>query len=150
MSNILPIIVALSAATVMYILVKAGAKPILVVVLGACIGLAFVTFIIVHRGGVIARRGNSAGSLIYSAVPTAISEADHRFLDDLLQQQNREHQRQTNPVAKPDQNVADTDSDSKPVPRAELIVNTSEVKRAQLVINSRTVKRAELVRPRDQ
>ena len=34
---------------------------------------------------------------------------------------------------------AKAESDSKPVPRAELIVNISEVKRAQLVVNSPVV-----------
>jgi hypothetical protein len=71
-------------------------------------------------------------------------------LDDLVQQQDQDNERQTNPVAKPGQNVAKAERDSNPVPRAELIVNTSEVKRAQLVVNRRMVERAELVRPRHQ
>ena len=134
---------------VMCIMVKVWAKPVLVVVLGTCICLAFVALIIVHKGEVLARRGNFAGSLNYCEVPQVISKEDHKFLDDLFQQAIQDNQRQTNPVANPG-DVAEAESDSKPVPRAELIVNTSEVKRAQLVVNSRMVQRAELVRPRSQ
>ena len=125
----------------MCILVKIWAKPVLVVVFGACICLAFVTFIIVEKGAVIAQRGNSADTLNFCDIPQDIqdiSKEDHKFLDDLFQEQNLDNQRET------------VQSDSKPVPRAELIVNTSEVKRAQLVVNNRVVERAELVRPRNQ
>jgi hypothetical protein len=134
----------------MCILVKIWAKPVLVVVFGACICLAFVTFIIVQKGAVIAQWGNSADTLNFCDIPQAISKEDHKFLDELFQQQNLDNQRETNPAVKPGQNVAKAQSDSKPVPRAELIVNTSEVKRAQLVVNNRVVERAELVRPRNQ
>ena len=150
MNIILPTMATLSAATLMCILVKAWAKPVFVVVFGACICLAFVALIIVHKGEVLAQRGNFAGSLKYCELPQVISKEDHKFLDDLFQQQIQDDQRQTNPVANPGQNVAEAESDSKPVPRAELIVNTSEVKRAQLVVNSRVVERAGLVRPRRQ
>jgi hypothetical protein len=80
---------------------------------------------------VTAQLGNPAGASNICEVPQAISKEDHKLLDDLFQQQNQV-------------------SDSKPVPRAELIVNTSQVKRAQLVVNSRAVERAEQVRPRRQ
>ena len=127
----MPTLVALSAGTFVCILVKAWAQPILAVVLGASVCLAFVTLIIVYKGDIIAQRDNSAGTLNYSDVPQAISKEDHKFLDDLSQQQSQER-------------------DSKPAPRAELIVNTSEVKRARLVVNGRVVERAQLVRPRHQ
>ena len=51
---------------------------------------------------------------------------------------------------KPGQSVAKAESDAKPIPRAELVVNTSEVRRAQLVVNSRVVERAEPVRSKYQ
>ena len=86
----------------------------------------------------IAQWGNSADTLNFCDKPQDISKEDHKFLDDLFQEQNLDNQREM------------VQSDSKPVPRAELIVNTSEVKRAQLVVNSRVVERAELVRPRNQ
>ena len=148
MNFLLPTLVALSAGTFVCILVKAWAQPILAVVLGASVCLAFVTLIIVYKGDIIAQRDNSAGTLNYSDVPQAISKEDHKFLDDLLQQQDQDNQRQTNSV--PGQNFATAESDSKSVPRAELVVNTSEVKRAQLVVNGRIVERAEPVRHRDQ
>jgi hypothetical protein len=119
----------------MCILVKIWTKPVLVVVFGACICLAFVTLIIVQQGAVITQRGNT---LNFCDIPQAVSKEDHKFLDDLIQEQDLDNQRAT------------TQSDSKPVPRAELIVNTSEVKRAQLVVNYRVVERAELVRRRKQ
>jgi hypothetical protein len=122
----------------MCILVKIWTKPVLVVVFGACICLAFVTLIIVQQGAVITQRGNSANTLNFCDIPQAVSKEDHKFLDDLIQEQNLHNQRAT------------TQSDSKPVPRAELIVNTSEVKRAQLVVNYRVVERVELVRRRKQ
>lgn len=111
-------------------------KPVLVVVVGACMCLALVTLVIVHKGDVTAQRGNPAGTASICDVPQAISKEDHQFLNDLFQQQSQEQQNQ--------------ESDSKPVPKAELIVNTSQVKRAQLVVNGRVVERAELVRPRRQ
>jgi hypothetical protein len=150
MNFLLPTLATLSAGTLVCILVKTWAKPILAVVLGASVCLAFVTLVIVYKGDVFAPRGNSAGTLNYSDVPQAISKEDHKFLDDLFQQQNQGNQRQTNSVVEPGQNVAKAEIDSKPVPRAELVVNTSEVKRAQLVVNGRIVERAELVQPRDQ
>ena len=150
MNTILPTMATLSAVTLMCILVKAWAKPVFVVVFGAFICLAFVALIVVHKGEVLAHMGNFAGNLNYCKVPQVISKEDHKFLNDLFQQQIQDNQRQTNPVANPGQNVAEAESGSKPVPRAELIVNTSEIKRAQLVVNSRMVQRAELVRPRSQ
>src|SRR5271169_5938473 len=126
----------------MCILVKIWAKTVLVVVFGGCTCLAFVTLIIVQKGAVIARWGNSADTLNFCDIPQVISKEDHKFLDELFQQQNLDNQRETNPAVKPGQNVAKAQSDSKPVPRAESIVNTSEVKRAQLVVNNRVVERA--------
>jgi hypothetical protein len=79
-----------------------------------------------------------SGKTQISATYPRLSKEDHKFLDDLFQEQNLENQRAT------------AQSDSKPVPRAQLIVNTSEVKRAQLVVNNRVVERAELVRRRNQ
>jgi hypothetical protein len=122
---------------IMCFLVKMRAKPVLGVVFVACICLGFVTLFIAQKGAVIAQWGNSANTLDLRDIPQAISKEDHKFLDDLFQEQNLENQRAT------------AQSDSKPVPRAELIVNTSEVKRAQLVVNNRAVERAELVRRRN-
>jgi len=134
----------------MCILVKIWAKPVFAVVFGACTCLALVTSIIVQKGALIAQWGNPADTLNFCDIPQAINKEDHKFLDDLFQQRNLDNLRETNPAAKPGQNVTKAQSDPKPVPRAELIVNTSEVKRAQLVVNNRVVERAEPVRPRNQ
>jgi hypothetical protein len=107
------------------ILMKVWAKPVLIV-LGACLCLAFVALIVGYKGEVTAR-GRSPASANICDVPQALSKEDHKFLDDLFPQQTRQ---------------------SDPVPRAELIVNTSEVRRAQLVVNRRVVERGELVRSR--
>ena len=78
----------------MCILVKIWAKPVLVVVFGACISLAFVTFIIVQKVAVIAQWGNSADTLNFCDIPQDISKEDHKFLDDLFQEQNLDNQRE--------------------------------------------------------
>lgn len=79
-----------------------------------------------------------------------MSEEDQKFLNDLFRQQEQNDQRKENLEIKPSQSVAATERDAKPVPRAELVVNTSEVRRAQLVVNSRVVERAEPVRSKYQ
>jgi hypothetical protein len=129
----------------MFILEHVREKAVLAVFLGAFICLTVVTLIIFHTRDVLAERGTSAGTLRFGVVPQPISKGDHTFLDDLFQQQNQNNQRQTNPISTPSQNVAKAEMDLNPAPRAELIVNTSEVKRAQLVVNSRMIKRAEVV-----
>ena len=150
MNFILPILAVLSAGMFLYFSVRACAEPVLVAVLGASTRLILVAFMIVHRGTVTGQRGNSVGNSNNGAVPEAVSKEDRKFLDDLFQQQNQDNQGQTNPVVTPGQTLAKAESDLNPVPRAELIVNTSEVKRAQLVVNGRIVERAELVRPKSQ
>ena len=140
MNFILPILAVLSAGTFLYFSVRGYGKSVLVPVLGASICLVLVSFMIAP---ITAHRDNSNNG----AVPEALSKEDRKFLDDLLRQQN---EGQTSPVTTPGQSLAKGESDSTPVPRAELIVNTSEVKRAQLVVNGRIVERAELVRPKSQ
>jgi hypothetical protein len=100
----------------MCFLAKIWTKPVLIVLLGACICLAFVTLIIVRKGEVIAQKGNSAGTLNSCEVPQAISKEDYKFLDDLVQQQDQDNERQTNPVAKPGQNVAKAERDQTRFP----------------------------------
>jgi hypothetical protein len=90
----------------MYVLVKAWAKRVFFVPLGACTCLALVTLMIVHKGYAIGQRGNSADPLNSCDVPQPISTEDHHFLDDLFRQQNQDNRGLTNPVAEPGQNVA--------------------------------------------
>ena len=149
MNFILPILAVLSAGMFLYFSVRACAEPVLVAVLGASTCLILVAFMIFHRGTMTGQRG-SVGNSNNGAVPEVVSKEDRKFLDDLFQQQNEDNQGQTNPVVTPGQTLAKAESDLNPVPRAELIVNTSEVKRAQLVVNGRIVERAEIVRPKSQ
>ena len=150
MSIILPSVGLLAAGVLVRILFKACAKPVLGIVLGICLCLAFVTLLFIHKGKAISQRGNSVGTLNNSDVPRLISEEDQKFLNDLFRQRDQNAQREENLESKPGQNVAGTESDAKPVPRAELVVNTSEVRRAQLVVNRRVVERAELIRSKYQ
>jgi len=131
------------------LLVKARLKHVLVAVSGACILLAFGTLAFVRKREEITQRGSSVGTLNYRNVPQAIGKEDRKFLDDFFQKQGEDNRRPTNPEGKPGQNFAKAEDDSNPAPRAELIVNTSEVRRAQLVVNSRIVERAEPIRPRN-
>ena len=116
---------------IMFIFLKVSAKP-LIVVLGACICLA-LTLLTVHKAEAIAQKGSFAWISGFCGPPQTMSKQDKKFLDDLVQQQNQDNERETASVATSGQNLAKLESDSKPVPRAELIVNTSPVKRARLV-----------------
>jgi phosphoribosylformylglycinamidine (FGAM) synthase-like amidotransferase family enzyme len=126
MHFILPTLAALGAATLVCFLVRARGKPVLVVILGVGLCLVLVSLMIIPGGTMIAQKGNSVGAFNNRNVPDTVVKEDRKFLNDLIQQQ--------------DQN--------KPAPRAELVVNTSEVRRAQLVVNGRVVERGETVRPR--
>jgi hypothetical protein len=129
---------------------QASEQPVLALVLVGCISLVSVTLVIVHKGDLITMKRNPVAHLDYRGAPRSFSKEDHKFLDNLVQQQSQDKRREPNPVAERAQNVAGADNDSPPVPRAELVVNNSEVKRAQLVVNGRIVERAELVRTRRQ
>jgi hypothetical protein len=128
----------------------ASEQPVLVVLLVGCMSLVAVTLVLVYKGDLMTGKWNPVANLDYCGVPQSISEEDHKFLDDLVQQQSQDKRSEPNPVSERRQNLAGADSDSTPVPRAELVVNNSEVKRAQLVVNGRIVERAELVRTRRQ
>ena len=72
-------------------------------------------------------------------------------LDDLVQKQNKDDHHDGNPLSAPDQNIGKAGtivSSPKPVPRAELVINTEIVRRGELVVHGGTIKRAELVQPR--
>ena len=148
MSIILPSMGLLAAGVLVYLLLKAWPKPILSIFSGLGCFFVFVAFLFIYKKTVISQRENSVGPVNYCRVPQAVSEADHRFLDDLFEQQDQDDQRKANLGL--GQNVASAESDLKAAPRAELIVNTSKVRRAQLVVNSRVVETAELIRRRYQ
>ncbi|HYY26319.1 MAG TPA: hypothetical protein VE860_00145 [Chthoniobacterales bacterium] len=124
MNFILPTLAALTAVTLVCFLLGARGKPVLVVILGVSLCLVLVSLMIIPGGTMIAHKGNSIGAFNNRAVPDTIVKEDHKFLNDLVRQEDQD----------------------KPAPRAELVVNTSEVRRAQLVVNSR----GEMVRPAGQ
>jgi hypothetical protein len=124
---------------------KGISKSVLIAVLGTCIPMTFAAFFAVRKAEEISQTTSSAGTIDCRNVLRAFNKEDQKFLDDFVQQQDQENQRQTNLIAKAAQNVDRAEDDLDPAPRAGLIINTSEVKRAQLVVNKRIVKRAELV-----
>ena len=148
MSIILPSVGLSVAGALVYLLLKAWPKSILAIFSGLGCFLVFVAFLFIYKKTVISQRENSVGTVNDCRVPQAVSEEDHKFLNDLFEQQNQDDQRKANLGL--GQNVASVESNLKAVPRAELIVNTSEVRRAQLVVNSRVVERAEAVRRKYQ
>ena len=150
MSIILLSVGLLAAGVLVCILFKACAKPVLGIVLGIFLCLASVTLLFIRKGEAISQRGNSVGTLNNRDVPRLVSEEDQKFLNDLFRQQEQNNQREQILEVKPLQSVASAERDANPVPRAELVVNTSEVRRAQLVVNSRVVERAEPVRSKYQ
>ena len=63
---------------------------------------------------------------------------DRNFLDDLVQKQNQDDHHDGNPLSASDQNIdkaATIVASPKPVPRAELVINTEIVKRGELVVH---------------
>jgi hypothetical protein len=108
--------------------------------LGAVCGfVGYVTVSVALRRDTMAQKANSSG-----AFPLAqdIRKQDSNFLDDLVQKQNRDDHH-GNPLSAPEQNLNQAGtiaSSSKPVPRAELVVNTEIVKRGELIIHKGTAK----------
>jgi hypothetical protein len=118
MNFILPTLATLSAIALVCLLVRARGRPVLVVIVGVGLCLALVSLMIIPGGTMIAQKGNPIGAFNNHAVSDTVINQDHKFLNDLIQKQNQDK----------------AESDSKPAPRAELVVNTSEVRRAQLVV----------------
>ena len=128
---------------------KAWAKPVLGIVLGTCVCLVLAASLFLRKGEAICQSGNAVVTFSYRGVPRTVSEEDQKFLHDLLEQQKQDEQ-EADFEADHRGNVVGAKSTSKPVPKGELIINTSEIRSAQLVVNSRVVKRAELVQPKYQ
>ena len=88
----------------------------------------------------ITQRGNSSRAL---HLAQNIREEDRNFLDDLVQKQNQDDHHDGNPLSTSDQNYrqsGDNCLSPKPVPRAELVINTEIVRRGELVVHSETAK----------
>ena len=75
---------------------------------------------------------NSVSESLSSDTFHALSELDHKFLDDLFLYQERQRHDDATPTS---------------VPKTELTLNTKTAKRAELVVHDGTIKRAELLRP---
>ena len=72
-----------------------------------------------------------------------IRKQDSNFLEDLVQKQNQDDHHDGSPLSASDRNIDKAGtivSSSKPVPRAELVVNTEIVKRGELVVHRGTAK----------
>src|SRR5271165_6013454 len=108
---------------------------------GAVCGfVGYVTVFVAPRRDMITQRGNSSRSL---HLAQNIREEDRNFLDDLVQKQNQDDHHDGNPLSAPDQNIGKAGtivSSPKPVPRAELVINTEIVRRGELVVHSGTAK----------
>jgi hypothetical protein len=84
----------------------------------------------------ITQRGNSSRAF---NLAQDIRKEDSNFLDDLVQKQNQDDHHDGNPLSAPDQNIGKAGtivSSPKPVPRAELVINTEIVRRGELVVHS--------------
>jgi hypothetical protein len=148
-------------------------------VAAVCVFVGYVTVLVAQRRDMIAQIGNSFRALHHhpalrdgstsnttqetkddqNTVPSSISNAgslaqdireeDRKFLDEVVQKQNKDDHQDRDPLSAPVQSVRKArtiDSGRKSVPRAELVVNGEIVRRAELVVHSGTVKRTQAVR----
>ncbi|HEY1477984.1 MAG TPA: hypothetical protein VGF37_09900 [Chthoniobacterales bacterium] len=109
-------------------------------VAAVCGFVGYVMVLVAPRQDVITQRGNSSRAL---HLAQNIREEDRNFLDDLVQKQNQDDHYDGNPLSAPDQHIGNAGtivSSPKPVPRAELVINTEIVRRGELVVHSGTAK----------
>ncbi len=112
----------------------------LLLVAAVCGFVGYVTVFVAPKRDMITQRGNSSRAL---HLAQNIREEDRNFLDDLVQKQNQDDHQNGNPLSAPDQNIGKAGtivSSPKPVPRAELVINTEIVRRGELVVHSGTTK----------
>jgi len=109
--------------------------------LGAVCGfVGYVTVSVALRRDTMTQKVNSSRAF---HLAQDIRKQDSDFLDDLVQKQNQDDHRDGNLVSAPAQNFDQAGSivsSSRPVPRAELVVNTEIVKRGELVVPRGTAK----------
>jgi hypothetical protein len=101
----------------------------------AVLGFAgYVTIFVAPRRDLITQRSN-----FFSRSGSGIRGEDRNFLDDLVQKQDNHYA--GNPLSAPDQNIDKAGTivpSPRPVPRAELVINTEIVRRGVLVAHSGT------------
>ena len=105
-----------------------------------CGFVGYVTVFVTPIRDMITQRGNSSRAL---HLAQNIREEDRNFLDDLVQKQNQDDHHDGNPLSAPNQNIGKAGtivSSPKPVPRAELVINTEIVRRGELVVHTGTAK----------
>lgn len=118
---------------VQFWLMKPWPKFLLVAMICGFVG--YVTVFVEPRRDMIAQRGDSPRAL---HLAQDIREEDRNFLDDLAQKQNQGDHRARIIVSSP-----------KPIPRAELVINTEIVRRGELVVHHGTAKLHREVHERD-
>ena len=109
-------------------------------VAAVCGFVACVTVFVAPIRDMITQRGNSSHAF---HLAQDIREQDSNFLDDFVQKQNQDDHHDGNPLSTSDQNIGKAGtivSSPKPVPRAELVINTEIVRRGELVVHSETAK----------
>jgi len=105
-----------------------------------CGFVGYVTVFVTPIRDMITQRGNSSHAF---HLAQDIREQDSNFLNDLVQKQNQDDHHNGNPLSAPDQNIGKAGTivlSPKPVPRAELVINTEIVRRGELVVHSGTAK----------
>ena len=115
-------------------LMKSRRKSLLVA--AVCGFVACVTVFVAPIRDMMTQRGNSSQAF---HLAQDIREQDSNFLNDLVQKQNQDDHHDGNPLSAPDQNIGKAGtivSSPKPVPRAELVINTEIVRRGELVVHS--------------
>ena len=113
---------------------KPWPKFLLVAVVCGFVG--YVAVFVAPRRDMITQRGNSSRAL---QLAQDIPEEDRNFLDDLVQKQNQDEHHEGNPLSAPDLNIGEAGAfvlSPKPVPRAELVINTEIVRRGEMAVHS--------------
>jgi hypothetical protein len=99
-----------------------------------CGSVGCVTIFVVSRPHVIAQGGDSS-------VQNILQE-DRNFLDELVQKKDQDNRHDRSSLSAADQNSGKAGAmveSPKPVPRAELVINTEIVRRGELVFPRRTL-----------
>ena len=100
--------------------------------------VGYVTFSVAPRGDRITQRESSSRAF---SLAQDVREEDRNFLDDLVQKQSYDDHCSTNAPLASAQNIDKTGTIiaiPKPVPRAELVINTEIVRRGELVMRRGT------------
>ena len=134
----LPALLSFFLRAMPFPLMKPWRKFLLVA--AVCGFAGYVTVFVAPRRDMITQRGNSSRAF---HLTQDFREEDSNFLDDLVQKQNQDDHHDGNPLSAPNQNIGKAGtivSSPKPVPRAELVINTEIVRRGELVVHSGTTK----------